>query len=167
MFAFQSIWNIRPRPRFWALSTARDHRGRRLARHAAAVDPRESLGRGGLRALGQLASTHVVNKLRPSAPQAKASPTPSSGSPTKPKRQSRADLLGLPAPVVPLLPQLVAVLLDLSKRQLEARHLGFSGRQFEPGDQGQGPVHKGGCTRGSQIFRYASRREARLVSQHV
>jgi hypothetical protein len=28
------------------------------------VDPRESLGRGGLRALGQLASTHVVNKLR-------------------------------------------------------------------------------------------------------
>jgi hypothetical protein len=38
--------------------------------------------------------------------------------------------LGLPAPVVPLLPQLVAVLLDPSERQLEARQLGFSGRQF-------------------------------------
>jgi hypothetical protein len=53
-----------------------------------------------------------------------------------------AERLGLPAPVVPLLPQLVAVLLDLSERQLEARQLGFSGRQFESGDQGQGPVHR-------------------------
>jgi hypothetical protein len=34
-----------------------------------------------------------------------------------------AEHLGVPAPVVPLLPQLVALLLDLSERQLEARQM--------------------------------------------
>jgi hypothetical protein len=33
-------------------------------------------------------------------------------------------------PVVPLLSQFAAVLLDLSERQFEACQLGFSGRQF-------------------------------------
>ena len=41
-----------------------------------------------------------------------------------------AEHLGLPVPVVPLLAQLVAALLDLSERHLEARQLGFSGHQF-------------------------------------
>src|SRR5271168_2157001 len=36
--------------------------------------------------------------------------------------------LGLPAPVVPLLPQLVAIQLDISEHHLDARQLGFGGR---------------------------------------
>jgi hypothetical protein len=43
-----------------------------------------------------------------------------------------AEHLGLPAPVVPLLPEFFTVLFDLSERHLEARQLGFSGRQFGP-----------------------------------
>jgi hypothetical protein len=39
-----------------------------------------------------------------------------------------AKRLGLPAPVVPLLPQLVAVQLDISEHHLDARQLGFGGR---------------------------------------
>ena len=37
---------------------------------------------------------------------------------------------GLPAPVVPLLPEFFAVLFGLSERHLEARQLGFSRRQL-------------------------------------
>ena len=40
------------------------------------------------------------------------------------------EYLGLPAPVVPLLPEFFAVLFDLSERHLEARQLGFSRREL-------------------------------------
>jgi hypothetical protein len=38
--------------------------------------------------------------------------------------------LGLPAPVVPRLPEFFPVLLDLNERDLEARQLSFSRRQL-------------------------------------